>query len=330
MRTVQATGWGALRWRCGLAVAVGAGLWAAPLAAKLCGDDVDGRDVPCACGDVVVSSVALGNDPILDGACPHDGLIVRAPDAARTVVIDLQGHTLRGRGTGVGIRLVAGGPGGARVVSSGGTASIVGFQDGIVGRGDDAIALVEDVVVTASGRDGLRVAGPEFEIRRTEVRGAKRDGFALGGRGFLIVQTRASDCGRYGYFVMGDAAQIGQPGAGNVAERSGNDGFNVMGAGHALAECVALSGHKAGVHLQATQLDVRGCRAADNGSDGIEGLGNYWHLAGNDAQRNGGNGITVRGEGLVDEGGNRGSDNRGQERARAAVQCTIGGKPCVL
>ena len=313
-----------------LAIGLGAGLWAAPLAAKLCGDDVEGHDVPCACGDVVVSSVALANDPILSGTCPHDGLIVRAPDAARTVVIDLQGHTLRGSGTGVGIRLLAGGPGGARVISSGGAATIIGFQDGIVARGSDAIALIEDVVVTASGRDGLRVEGPEFQIRRTEVRGAKRDGFALGGRGFLIVQTRASDCGRFGYFVMGDAGQIGQPGAGNIAERSGNHGFNVMGAGHALAECAAMSGRKSGVHLQATQLDVRSCRAADNGSDGIEGLGNYWHMADNEAQRNGGNGITVRGEGLVDEGGNRGTDNRGQDRPRGVVQCSIGGKPCVL
>jgi hypothetical protein len=33
---------------------------------------------------------------------------------------------------------------------------------------------------------------------------------------------------------------------------------------------------------------------------------------------------------LVDEGGNHGADNRGDERARGAVQCAIAGTPCVL
>jgi hypothetical protein len=328
--TAGATHRGASTPRRTLAIVLGASLWTAPLAAKVCGDDVGGHDVPCACGDVVVSSVALGDDPILHGACPHDGLIVRAPDAVQTLVIDLRGRALRGTGAGVGIRLLAGGPGGARVVSTGGPATIVGFQDGIVARGSDAIARIEDVVVSASGRDGLRVEGPEFEIQRTEVRGAKRDGFALSGRGFLIVQTHASDCGRFGYNVMGNAGQIGQPGAGNVAERSGNHGFNVMGVGHLVAECTAVFGRKSGMHLQAMQLDVRGCRATDNSGDGIEGLGTYWRLADNEALRNAGNGIAVRGEGLVDGGGNRGTDNRGQERPRGAVQCRIAGKPCML
>lgn len=316
-------------WRA-LAMVLGAGLWAVPVAAKLCGDDVDGHDVPCACGDVVVSSVALGDDPILHGACPHDGLIVRAPDATQTLVIDLRGQTLRGTGAGVGIRLLAGGPGGARVVSTGGSATIVGFEDGIVARGGDAIALIEDVVVTASGRDGVRVEGTGFAVQRTEVRGAKRDGFALGGRAFLIVQTHAADCGRFGYNVMGNGGQIGQPGAGNLAERSGNDGFIVMGEGHFVAECTAMFGRKSGVRLQAVDVDVRGCSATDNSGDGIEGLGNYWHLSDNQALRNAGNGITVRGEGLVDDGGNRGTENRGRERPRGAVQCRIGGKPCAL
>jgi len=332
MGSADEVGRGAGAWARGVcAVLLASSLWAVPAVAKLCGDDVDGRDVPCACGDVVVSDVALGDDPVVAGAtCPHDGLIVRAPDAAHALVIDLHGHTLRGAGGGVGLRVVAGGPGGARVISSAGAATIAAFQDGVVARGSDTIGLVEDVVVTESGRDGMRISGPEFEIRRAEVRGAKRDGFALGGRGFQIAQTHASDCGRFGYFVMGSSGQIGRSGAGNTAERSGHAGFNVMGAGHALADCTAAFGGKAGMHLQAVQLDVRGCRATDNGGDGIEGLGNHWHLAGNEALRNGGDGITVRGVGLVDAGGNRGADNRGQARERGAVQCAISGTPCVL
>src|SRR5215510_4009825 len=214
-----------------------------PAAAKLCGDDVDGQDVPCACGDVLVSSVTLGDDPVVTGAaCTQDGLLVRAPEARRPLIIDLHGTTLRGSGAGVGLRIIAGGPGGARVQSSSGVATIAGFEDGIVARGTDTVALIEDVVVRDSTRDGVRVSGPDFTVRRVEVHTAARDGFALGGRGFWIADTRAADCGRFGYSVMGASGQIGQPGAGNLAERSGFAGFSVMGSGHTLADCTAVYG----------------------------------------------------------------------------------------
>ena len=35
-----------------------------PAQAKLCGDDVQGQDVPCACGDTLVSGVVLSDDPV--------------------------------------------------------------------------------------------------------------------------------------------------------------------------------------------------------------------------------------------------------------------------
>ena len=49
-----------------LLVAVGVLLVAPKVGAKLCGDNVDGRDVPCACGDTVVSDLVLNDDPVLD------------------------------------------------------------------------------------------------------------------------------------------------------------------------------------------------------------------------------------------------------------------------
>ena len=306
-------------------------LVARPAAAKLCGDDVDGRDVPCACGDVLVSSVTLGDDPLVTGPpCAHDGLIVRSPEVHRALVIDLHGATLRGSGAGVGLRVLAGGEGGARILSSGGAGAIAGFEDGIAAHGTDTVALVEDIVVRDSTRDGVRISAPEFAVRRVEVRSVGRDGFALGGRGFQIADTRAADSGRFGYSVMGDSAQIGQSGAGNLAERSGFAGFNIMGAGHTLADCTAVFGRRSGVHLQAVQLEIRGCRASDNGGDGIEGMGNGWRIADNQALRNAGNGIVVRGIGLRDDGGNRGAENRGTDSNRTAVQCAISGVECAL
>lgn len=299
--------------------------------AASCGDDVNGRDVPCACGDIVVSSVVLGDDPVVNGApCSGDALTVRNPDSPRTLVIDLHGHRLQGTGSGAGLRVLAGGPGGAEVVSSGGTGTIAGFEDGIVARGSDALALVEDVVVSRAGRDGLRISGTLFQVRRVEVHQAVRDGFSLAGSGFAISDTRASDCGRYGYFVMGHSGRIGSTGAGNLAERSGVAGFNVTGTGHSVAECAATFGRKVGVHLQAATMDVRGCRATDNGGNGIEGLGNDWRISGNEALRNGGDGLSVRGIGLIDEGGNLGQDNGESVASGAPVQCAISGAACAL
>src|SRR5262249_30165081 len=74
--------------------------------AKLCGDNVGGLDIPCSCGDTLVSNVVLGNDPIVTETCTADGLIVKATDASHGVTIDLAGKTLRGNGHGTGIWVV--------------------------------------------------------------------------------------------------------------------------------------------------------------------------------------------------------------------------------
>ncbi len=303
----------------------------APAGAALCGDDVGGVDVPCACGDVVVSSTVLAaDDPVTRTPCSHDGLLVRAAEGVGGLRLDLAGHTLRGNGAGVGLRVLSGGPGGTRIVSSGGEAILDGFDDGIVARGPDTLALLQDVTVRNSRRDGLRLTGREFVVRRVTATHSGRDGFALAGRGFEVNATHASDNGRYGYFVMGDSGLIGSDGSGNVAERSGRAGFNLMGAGHTLADCVARAGMRDGVVLHAERLEVRGCVAAGNGADGIVGIGSRLRLAGNVAEDNGGSGLAVRGAALTDAGGNRGRGNGtgpGGER-RPAVQCEIAGTPC--
>ncbi|MDX2170613.1 MAG: right-handed parallel beta-helix repeat-containing protein [Deltaproteobacteria bacterium] len=315
------------------AVLAVAGTWLAtmPAFAKRCGDAVDGADVPCACGDFVVSNLTLSAaDPVTHTVCPQDGLVVRSEDGRGAIRVDLHGFTLRGSGVGSGLQVVDGGPGGARIVSGGGSALLIGFDDGVTARGSDGIALLEDVVVRGSHRDGVRLGGRGSLLRRVVVEQAKRDGFSLSGDGFEVFATRASDSGRFGYSVMGDSGTIGRPGDGNVAERSGMAGFNIMGIGHVIEACVARDGRKAGVALQATRLDVRGCTAQGNGTDGISGIGSRWQLADNRADDNGGDGLRARGPGMIDAGGNRGSGNAGGERQRDVVQCSIGGAPCAL
>src|SRR6185503_3798572 len=175
-----------------------------PAGAKLCGDDVQGQDVPCACGDVVASDVALDTDPVLDAPCPGDGLVVRATDATQSVTVDLRGKTIRGTGHGTGLWVLAGGPGGAHVVSTGGPASIIDFRDGVVGHGANSLGLLDGVVVSQSGRDGVRVeSSTGYEIRNTETQDATRDGFAVSGNGFRLSASRAVRSGRNGFWITG-------------------------------------------------------------------------------------------------------------------------------
>jgi hypothetical protein len=296
--------------------------------AKLCGDDVGGHDVPCACGDIVASDLVLNDDPVTQAPCAGDGLTVRATGAAAAVTIDLRGKTLRGNGHGTGIWLLYGGPGGARVISTGGPATVAGFQDGVVAHGDDSVALIDGVVANANRRDGMRLTAVGYEVRNAEARGSGRDGFSFLGKGYRARATRATDSHRYGYDVAGRDGVLGDPGAGLVAEGSGTAGFWVTATGLDILDCVASGGVKDGLHLMGVRFDIRGCTASGNGGSGITGYGMVWQLAGNRATANAVNGIAVEGMWVVDAGGNSGSGNRGDGLHVPVVQCAVGGQAC--
>src|SRR5439155_27270199 len=62
---------------------------------RRCGDDVDGRPVPCDCGDVLIGSRTLGaDDPITSRVCPGSGLLVAVPTGAPAATLVLGGHVL--------------------------------------------------------------------------------------------------------------------------------------------------------------------------------------------------------------------------------------------
>jgi len=302
-------------------------LWVAVASGKLCGDSVDGHNVPCACGDTVVSDVVLADDPVTQSVCPSDGLIVRAADAAHGVTIDLHGHTLRGSGSGTGVWILYGGPGGARLVSADAPALVEGFEDGVVAQGSDSVALIEGLRVRHSAHDGVRVRAENYRIHATDVETSGRDGFSLDGHGFEITATHAFNSGRFGYFVVGENGLIGVAGAGNRSEGSGHAGFRLSGNGHQLIECAASAAGDAGVQLNGMHYTVSGCVAERNLGDGMTGIGMDWHLSGNRAMDNGNNGLVVRGAGLADGGGNRGARNRGRHEQTPA-QCEINGIAC--
>ena len=300
-----------------------------PAEAKLCGDDVGGQDVPCGCGDTVASDLTLGNDPVTSTRCESDGLIVRATNATSSVTVDLNGQTLRGSGRGAGIWVLQGGPGGARVVSSGSPATVEGFRDGVVAHGNGSIALLEGVVARASTRDGIRLFDVQAaEVRNTESLNSGRDGFFITGKHNRLVNTRSVGSRRHGYFVMGGGSTVGVPGAGNVADGNGHMGFHIMGMGHQLSDCVATGSGRHGLRVMGSGYLVSGCLTQGNGGNGIVGAGMHWRLAGNQALDNGNNGIVVHGADMLDEGGNVGSGNQGLGQQKPVVQCAIGSSPC--
>jgi hypothetical protein len=299
-------------------------------AAKLCGDDVDGRDVPCECGDIVASDLVLGNDPVANGICANDGLIVRAVGVANGVTVDLRGRTIRGGRHGAGIKVLDGGTQGARIISSTGPAAIDGFEDGIFAHGSSSLALIENVIAVNNRRDGIRVSATGYEIRNVEVQGAGRDGFSLAGSRFQVSGTRAVGSKRSGYNIMGQYGRLGAPGAGLVAEGSGEFGVNLMGLGHQLVDCVARAAERDGVMVMGMHLEVKGCTASDNGGHGIGGMAQDIVLSGNRALNNNKNGIFVQGPEARDGGGNIGSGNRGIGVPGLPVDCEIHRLPCFL
>lgn len=300
----------------------------APAHAKLCGDDVEGRDVPCDCGDTVVSNLSLADDPITLKRCKRHGLIVRAPQAKRGLSLELNGETLRGEGAGIGIWIVHGGPGGARVRSSGQPAVIEGFDHGIAASDAESLDRLENVVVRDSKRDGVRVGANGYRLDSIEVRGSGRDGFSLGGHGYRVTNTRAVDSRRFGYSLMGQTGSIGRPGEGNTAESSGDTGFKVMGSGHRIVDCRSVGSRKDGISLHGSGHEIDGCSALANERDGIVGMGSGFRIVRNEARDNTHSGLRLRGPGVTDDGGNRGAGNGGPEGQTTAAQCVINNVVC--
>lgn len=180
---------GAIRQRCRALVelVVAAVIWlmlVVPAALADCGDDLDGRRVPCACGDVVVVDTRLeSTDPVVTESCVADGLAVRARPDAASILLDLNGLALRGQGRGVGIRVVYGGTEGARItgvrsdesgVVSARTATISGFREAVRATRPGSLASVGDLTTDGAERAGIVVRAdprrtPSLEVTPEDV-----------------------------------------------------------------------------------------------------------------------------------------------------------------
>lgn len=273
-------------------------------AGRPCGDDVSGRTVPCACGDVLVSSRVLGaDDPVTREACAGAGLVVDIPPKT-AATLDLGGQTIAGSGRGIGVQVLRGGKDGLRLVGPG---TIRGFDLGVLASGD-ALAYAGNVTTVDNHRDGLSLAGDGYEVSGCEAARNGRDGFALRGRRYRVHGNRALDNGRNGFVLAGNDAAIGTE-LGNQATGNGGAGFVLRGRGHDVAQPVASDNAGDGIRARVAGGRIAGAKATGNRRRGLRAAGHQLTVSDSDAT---GNGSGLELYGAEDGGGNRGARCRGK------------------
>jgi hypothetical protein len=266
-------------------------VWSTRAGAARCGDEVDGRTVPCDCGDVLVASRTLGDaDPITTRICPGSGLLVNVP-AGQSATLALGGHVLAGSRRGFGIQVLAGGDGGLTILGPGG---VRGFDVGILATGG-GVARVAGVTAAENASDGFHLVGERYVVAGCEALRNGRDGFALDGIGFVVEGDRALANVRHGFQLAGRGGSISGT-AGNEAAGNGRDGFRVRGRGHDLEGAVATANGRHGIAAHVPQGRVAGAVASANGRRGIRAAGADLVVSGNETRDNR-SAIEVRGVG---------------------------------
>ena len=296
-------------------------------AIRRCGDDVDGKRVPCRCGDLLVSSRTLGErDRITRDVCPGGGLMV---DAAGPVTLALGGHTVRGSGQSAGVLVLRGtltitGPGG-----------IERFHTGLMARGPAALASAVGLRVAENRHAGIAIDAAGYAIQGCVAEHNGGDGFMLGGSAYALDGNRAVGNGRYGFNLMGMGAHAGG-GLGNEAIGNMMTGFFVRGFLHQIVGATATENMGDGVFASVHHTLLADVRADRNQHDGVQAMGMLLAVADSSAADNRGFGIWVNAPDVQDGGGNRGAGNAGltgratavsvvvREKMGPLVQCRIG------
>jgi len=251
-----------LRMITALLIAACVGFATPAFAVKVCGDDVQGTRVACACGDVAVSDVTLrASDPISKEKCLHDGLVVRADSNADSITINLGGQTIVGGGHGYGILVEYGGSDGAVIVgsSSGRMAQIVGFRRGVYAPTTRAVSRLEAVSVIANSDDGIRINGKGAILVDINTSKNSGNGIAMRGMGGRIANVHAVD--------------------------NGNAGVRLAGKG-TIVTGVVEGNAKHGIVVGGSKNDVRGVEARNNAGLGVAVHGRGQQLDGVISERN--------------------------------------------
>jgi hypothetical protein len=238
--------------------------------AGACGDSVDGKRVPCACGDVVVTDTVLWpTDPVVTEPCSDDGLTLLAASDSDSLTLNLGGQSIVGRGHGTGIRVARGGRLGAVIVGGDdgdARAEVARFGTGIRASGRVALREVRSIDIHDNRADGLSVHASGVTLVDVHSEGNGRDGVALSGHGNHVSDVTARDNARDGVNVHGSAATVS-------AETTGNrrNGAVIGGRGNRVEQIRTERNGGAGVMATGVGHEVSGMRASGNAGGDLAG-----------------------------------------------------------
>ncbi len=234
--------------------ALGASL-AAAVAAPAAAHAQGPADAVLVCGTVVSTDVRLRADLVKR---PSSGLVVGAPG----VTIDLDGHTIDGTGTGVGIDDA--GFGGVRVV--GGTVREFAFGIDLL---DLHLGRVDRVSLAANGTGLIVERSVDVDISRVSAIGNAFDGIAVNvGDGVTVRRSTAAGNGVNG---LVDLASVSTRFEHDVAADNGLNGILVhfFGQDVVVRHNVAVRNAGNGITIDVPGTIVAANRADANGGAGI-------------------------------------------------------------
>jgi hypothetical protein len=219
---------------------------AAKADAASCGDDVDAARIACRCGDTVVSDTKLRDgDPVASAPCPIDGLTIRADSLAESITLDLAGLSLVGRGAGIGLRVDYGGADGATIVGgpSRMRGTIRGFGIGVSTTSGEAIASISHLTVRENRHEGMRIVVTGTVLDDVVATANGDDGLHVRGSGGRLSAVESSGNGGHGIMLSAngaafDAVANGNGESGVVASGTRNDLSRVSTSGNARSGIV--------------------------------------------------------------------------------------------
>jgi parallel beta-helix repeat protein len=318
-----------------------------------CGDTAGagGTNVPCSCGDTVVTDTTLispsadpvNGDPVVSTAdadvCAGDGLLMAPPTLVR-MTLNLGGNVIRGSGIGAGLRIVGAG---VRVSIRNGT--LRNFDTGLTNAGSvTGDARIREITATRN-IDGISLESNSNELDSNQALDNSDTGIRVAGNSNLLLFNQVSRSGNNGIEVVGDQNRLDtnrlnrNTGSGivvdgnnntldhNTAENNGVDGIQLVGNGDGNPATLEVWKNKVvknlrnGVTIDGDDLDIVANQGNTNGEDGISVVGTGNHIKTNIARENKGDGLIATGGGNLDDGGNLGKKNGG-------VQCVVDGLAC--
>jgi hypothetical protein len=242
------------------------------------------------CGQTVTTNAVLTQDL----SCAGQGVNVNASG----ITIDLQGHTLKGNGSAVGI-------------SDGGYDHVAikngvvrNFADGVFATNGADGVTISNVALSANVTLGAYIKGDSASIASSTVSGNGDGGIVVYGLSASIKSTTVSGSGQDGIDVWGDSASV----VSSTAAENAGHGIAVTGNATTVKSSNAVDNAMYGFYLEGDSTSVTSSTASGNSWNGLLVVGNSASVKSTKAFGNAWRGITVLGNAAA-VSGNRADGN---------------------